>query len=93
MKVEIMDALLKSASDPNKAPEALSQLREAIMADNDTLEANNVTIGKLNEDIATLRDTNQRLFLRVTGDEADEPAHEETTEELNERLRKQIFGD
>lgn len=92
MKTDIMDALLKSASDPNTAPEALASLRDAIIADNDTLVANEATISKLNGDIATLRDTNQRLFLRVSSIEEPDEEKEETLEEFNERMRSAVLG-
>lgn len=93
MTKDEFDGLLLQAANADTAPEALSKIRDGVndlFGEAETLKAANEASTK---QIADLRDTNMRLFLRTTGNVKDEDEHEETVEELNERLRKKLLGD
>lgn len=67
-------ALLRAAADPTTGAEALVNLSDAATELFDSLDASSTKIESLTADVGKLRDTNMRLFLRVTGDEPkDEP--------------------
>lgn len=96
MTNEELEVLLTQAADPNTAPVALSSLRDNVrdlISNVGTLTAQTQADAKT---IADLRDVNMRLFLK-TGSGAEtggqEEEHEETVEELNERLRKTLRGE
>lgn len=67
-------ALLRAAADPATGAEALMNLNDAATELFDSIDAANTKIETLTADNGKLRDTNMRLFLRVTGDAPkDEP--------------------
>ena len=72
---EDITKLLRAAAAPDTAAEALTALNAEITEMYDTLDANKTTLGQMTEQINGLRDSNMRLFLRVTG------GGEEKTEE------------
>lgn len=73
--------LFRTAADPNKAAEALADLSAAVTELYDTADANAAKIGELNDTVAGLRDSNMRLFLRVTGT-GPSPDEPDATEKL-----------
>lgn len=91
MTREEFAAFMKDAADANKAPDALSRIKDGVeemFATIDTLSesktANEATI-------AELRDVNMRMFLRQGSPAEDDEDEEETLDEMDERLRKQIL--
>ena len=64
---EDITKLLRAAAAPDTAAEALTALNAEITEMYDTLDANKTTLGQMTEQINGLRDSNMRLFLRVTG--------------------------
>lgn len=87
---EEMNKLLKDAANPDKAAEALTDISESLTELFDTLEAGNANITKLNETVSELRDSNMRLFLRVTS-EPEKGEEENQEEKFLESIEKQIF--
>lgn len=67
MTLDELNRLLAEAADPTKAPEALIKIKEGY----ESLFNDLITASKAHDEdqakIANLTDTNQRLFLRVTG--------------------------
>lgn len=96
MTAAIMEQLLKRASNPEESQAALLELKDNIEADSKQMEALKVKVDEMTGTINTLRDTNQRLFLRVgfEPEKTDEPEGEgeETIEEMTERLKKLLIG-
>lgn len=80
-------ALMKRATDPNEAPVALQAINDSFEELFNTHEAQTSAIAEKDATIASLRDTNMKLFLRATGEPTGggEPL-EETDEEVFERL-------
>ena len=92
MTREDMTKLLRAAADPNSAAEALTKLNDGITELFDTAEASAAKIGELTETVNGLRDSNLRLFLRVTGPEAKEqPTEEESEAEFLKQIEAKIF--
>lgn len=93
MTTEELNALLAQAADPNNAPVALATLKDKVT---DLITASSNAAIKAQEDAKTiqdLRDTNMRMFLRVTGEAGGQEEHEETVDELNARLRAALLGE
>lgn len=74
---EDITKLLRAAAAPDTAPEALTALSAEITEMFDTLDANKTAIGQMTEQINGLRDSNMRLFLRVTGGGEEKTAEDE----------------
>lgn len=84
-----IDELMRLASNPDTAPEALSELRTLYETQVSTIEGLNNQVSELNSRISTLQDTNMKLFLRTTSSvQSDE--HEETPEEHEKWLKEEI---
>lgn len=74
---EDLNKLLREAAAPDTAPEALTALSAEITEMFDTLDANKTAMGQMTEQINGLRDSNMRLFLRVTGGGEEKTAEDE----------------
>lgn len=80
-------ALMKRATDPNEAPVALQAINDGFEELFNAHETQTTAIAEKDATIASLRDTNMKLFLRATGEPSGEHNdHEETDEEIFERL-------
>lgn len=86
--------MLEEAADPDKAPEALLMLKTKLEDLTNALNTANKEKEEKDTRIQNLTDTNQRLFLRVTGttpaqDTAEEPKEIEdmTPEERDTHFR------
>lgn len=91
---EILSKVLADAANPDKAPEALLLLKDEaeqlFVKYDEALKSNE----QMNEKVAELRDTNQRLFLRQTGSgvEQEEEEEPETPEGVLNALMNKIGG-
>ena len=88
-----MMALLRAAAAPDTAAEALTTINAEITEMFDTIEANKTAMGQLTEQVNGLRDSNMRLFLRVTGDagkEEDENSDEKLIAGVEEKIREKF---
>lgn len=94
MTREELIALIRSASDSDKAPEVLSKVTDEVNSMFDTIENNSRSIAEKDAKITELRDTNTRLFLRVTGENTDDKKDdsEKTPDELLDDLVNKIGG-
>ena len=85
--------LLGRASNPDTSAEALLGISDGT---NELFDAIEAAQNQANEDaktIAELRDANTRLFQRIgVSEPQEEEEHEETLDEMDERLRKEILG-
>lgn len=92
MTPEELKALLAAAANADTAPEALTQISDKVTA----LINTNAKLTKDKQDadttIASLRDTNMRLFLRTTGAEptADEP---KKVQDMSRNELKEFFAE
>ena len=90
-KRDELNAMLTAAANPETAAEALADLATAIT---DVYDAYEGAVTQHNNDtatIASLRDSNMRLFLRLSGGNEDtDDDHEETLDEYNTRISKMI---
>lgn len=91
MTREEFKSLMANASDPNKMAETLAAINTGV---EDLFDAADASAAKAKEDAETinqLRDSNMRLFLKVSGaEETDPEPEEETFEQMQERLRNMI---
>lgn len=88
-----MTALLRAAAAPDTAAEALTTISAEITEMFDTLEANKESMGKLTDQVNGLRDSNMRLFLRVTGDAGkteEENSDEKMIAGVEEKIREKF---
>lgn len=88
-----MTALLRAAAAPDTAAEALTAISGEITEMFDTIDANKTAMNQLTEQVNGLRDSNMRLFLRVTGDSGKK--EEENTDEkliagMEEKIREKF---
>lgn len=91
---EMLKQILGEAADPDKAQTALLRLNdeaEQLFADYDRIQGDSAA---KDERIRSLQDTNQSLFLRVTGGakEEDEDEDDKTPEQVLNDLVKLIGG-
>lgn len=86
-----MTALLRAAAAPDTAAEALTTISAEVTEMYDTLEANKTVMTQLTDQVNGLRDSNMRLFLRVTG-EAGKTEEENTDEKLIAGVEEKIRG-
>lgn len=77
-----MTALLRAAAAPDTAAEALTTISAEITEMFDTMDANKAAMDQMTGQIAGLRDSNMRLFLRVTGDAGKPESDEDPAEKL-----------
>ena len=61
-----MKALIAQAADPDKAAEALTAIAEEVTTLYDTVDSYAAQVAEKDKTIADLRDSNTRLFLRIT---------------------------
>ena len=88
-----MTALLRAAAAPDTAAEALTTISAEVTEMYDTLEANKTAMNQLTDQVNGLRDSNMRLFLRVTGDagkEEDENSDEKLIAGVEEKIREKF---
>lgn len=82
-----------NATDPVKAPEALSAIKEGVEELFATNEAAAAQASADKQKIDELQQVNMRMFLR-SGSRSDKPAdEEETIDEFNARMGKLIRGE
>lgn len=91
---EMLKQILGEAADPDKAQSALLRLNdeaEQLFADYDRIQGDSAA---KDERIRSLQDTNQSLFLRVTGGAQEEEVDEDdkTPEQVLNDLVKLIGG-
>lgn len=93
MTPEEIKALLESAVDPDKAPDALTKLKDGFDGMSAAMTALEAKTTEYEAKIAELRDSNTKLFLRQTlGVEEEEKEEEEELDffdEMIERIVKQ----
>ena len=94
MTREEFKALLAGAANPDTAADSLTSISDGVEGLFSELEAASAKASSDAETINQLRDSNMRLFLRVSGTAPDdpEPDHEETVDEMKNRLRTAITG-
>lgn len=89
MKLDEYKALLKDATDADKAPEALSKILKGVTEDVTTLETLTTAHADDEKKIRELQDTNMRLFLAQTG----EPQKEEEEPEITpQSIAEKMFS-
>lgn len=87
---------LTDAADPNKAPEALTKIRDGVSELFASSEAAQAQAKKDKATIEELQGVNMRMFLRDTGTGSgarQEQEHEETLDEYNARIGRMIRGE
>ena len=84
---EEFTSLINSGADADTGVEALSKLKEEAAEIYDTIESLTTAKAENEKTIASLRDTNMKLFLKV-GTPEQENKHDELTEE--EELEKEF---
>ena len=89
MKKDELKNLIKAAANPDNAAEALANLSTAIDSIFDDIEARTTEAAKLTEQVNSLRDSNLRLFLRVTEGQKQEP-EEESPDKFITEIKNQI---
>lgn len=94
MKREEFTELITQSADPDKAPATLQTLATAIndlLTENETLSQQ---VAEQGNTIATLRDTNMRLFLQQTKPvEETEPEPEKTPDDYMNDIVAMIKGE
>ena len=94
MTREEFKALLAGAANPDTAADSLTSISDGVEGLFSELEAASAKASSDAETINQLRDSNMRLFLRVSGSEPDDEPDEkeETVDEMKSRLRTAITG-
>lgn len=82
-----MRALIRQAANPDTAAEALTAIDAEVTSMFDTIEAGGNRTKDLEGQVAQLRDSNMRLFLRVTGEAPKDPE-----EKSDEDFLKEVEG-
>lgn len=94
MTREEFKTLLAGAANPDTAADSLTAISDGVDALYTELDAASAKSAEDAETINQLRDSNMRLFLRVSGNEPDDEPEdkEETVDEMRNRLRTAIIG-